>query len=157
MSIWSNIVSGITGGVSRGIEKRIIGKSGRTSFEVPTPLGQSKFFPAAAGTIGRVLTGRVATGIGIGAAGATLFGGGGNGGACPSGWHLNKQDGVGGAAGTYCVRNRRMNFGNARAARRGVRRLKGAQKLLRDIEKMMPRPRARRQQHATPSPIVHTR
>jgi len=74
---------------------------------------------------------------------ARTFGGGAE--TCPSGWHLNKQDGVGGPAGTYCVRNRRMNFGNARSARRSVRRLKGARKLLKDIEKMMPsRPRARR-------------
>jgi len=99
----------------------------------------------AAGTIFRGATGRAATAAGLGVAlGASL--GGGSAGACPSGWHLNKQDGVGGAAGTYCVRNRRMNVGNARAARRSVRRLKGARKLLRDIEKMMPskpRPRAR--------------
>jgi len=71
--------------------------------------------------------------------------------ACPSGWHLNKQDGVGGAAGTYCVRNRRMNFGNARSARRSVRRLKGARKLLRDIEKMMPT-RTVRARHGPASP-----
>lgn len=95
-------------------------------------------------------------GILAGTALGGLFGGNGgaNGGQCPSGWHLNKQDGVGGAAGTYCVRNRRMNFGNARAARRGVRRLKGARKLLRDIEKMMPskpRARARPQHHHHPA------
>jgi len=83
---------------------------------------------------------------------ARTFGGdGAAGGACPSGWHLNKEDGVGGAAGTYCVRNRRTNFGNARAARRSVRRLKGARKLLRDIEKMMPT-RTVRARHGPASP-----
>ena len=109
---------------------------------------------AVGGSIfGRILRSPVARGIAGGAAGSALVGavtGGADGGACPSGWHLNKQDGVGGAAGTYCVRNRRMNFGNARAARRGVRRLKGARKLLKDIESMMPRrpaPRARQHHH----------
>lgn len=94
-------------------------------------------------TIGRALTGRAAAAAGLGVALGQTFNGAGDG-ACPSGWHLNKQDGVGGPAGSYCVRNRRMNFGNARAARRGVRRLKGARKLLKDIEKMMPRAPARR-------------
>jgi len=89
-------------------------------------------------------TGRITIGGTAAAELARTFVGGGGAGACPSGSHLNKQDGVGGPAGTYCVRNRRMNFGNARAARRGVRRLKGARKLLKDIEKMMPRAPARR-------------
>ena len=118
-------------------------------------LGAAAILPAL-GTVGRVLTGRVAAGTGLGAGAAAIFGGGGGagGGACPVGTHLNKQDGVGGPAGTYCVRNRRMNVGNARAARRAVRRLKGSRKLLRDIEKMMPsktRARARPQHHHHPA------
>lgn len=36
------------------------------------------------------------------------------------------------------VRNRRMNYGNARAAKRAVRRIKGARKLLQSIEKQLP-------------------
>jgi len=104
----------------------------------------------AAGTIFRGATGRAATAAGLGVAlGASL--GGGSGGVCASGWHLNKQDGVGGPAGTYCVRNRRMNVGNARAARRSVRRLTGARKLLRSIEKMMPTRTAKRR-----APAGHT-
>lgn len=55
------------------------------------------------------------------------------GGAVPRGYHLAK-DGSG-----RVVRNRRMNYGNARAARRAIRRIKGARKLLQDIEKQMPR------------------
>ncbi len=89
---------------------------------------------------GRVLTGRTAAAAGAGVLVGQLLPDGSTG-ACPSGWHPAK-DGSG-----RCVRNRRMNFGNARAARRSVRRLKGARKLLQDIEKMMPRrpaPRARR-------------
>jgi len=110
------------------------------------------------GVLGRIFRSPVARGIAGGIAGSALVGAiGGDGGACPSGWHLNKQDGVGGAAGTYCVRNRRTNFGNARAARRSVRRLKGARKLLRDIEKMMPsRPRARRAPTGHSAHLHHT-
>ena len=96
---------------------------------------------AAPSVFGRIARSPVFRGLVGGAAGSALvsgLGGGADGGACPSGWHLNKQDGVGGPAGTYCVRNRRTNFGNARAARRSVGRLKGARKLLKDIEKMMP-------------------
>jgi len=113
---------------------------------------------AGAGIFGRILRSPIARGIAGGIAGSALVSGlTGADGACPSGWHLNKQDGVGGPAGTYCVRNRRMNFGNARAARRGVRRLKGARKLLKDIEKMMPsRPRARRAPTGHSAHLHHT-
>ncbi len=111
---------------------------GAVNTRIQSKLGIGAVMPGL-GTVGRVLTGRVATAGGIGAAVGSLFSGGGaQGGVCPVGTHLNKQDGVGGPKGSYCVRNRRMNFGNARAARRSVRRLKGARKLLRDIEKMMP-------------------
>lgn len=108
-----------------------------------------------AGAIFRGATGRAAGAAGLGVLlGQTL---GGDGGQCAAGWHLNKQDGVGGPAGTYCVRNRRMNVGNARAARRSVRRLKGARKLLRDIEKMMPsKPRARRAPAGHAQHLHHT-
>ena len=90
---------------------------------------------------GRVITGRTAAAASAGVLVGQLLPDGSTG-ACPSGFHLAK-DGSG-----RCVRNRRMNFGNARAARRSVRRLKGARKLLQDIEKMMPRrPAARSRQH----------
>ena len=149
MSIHKSILQGLRKGISSRVQQKI------------APAAMAAAVMPAIGAVGRVVLGRTATAAGVGAGVAGLFGagggGGGDGGACPSGWHLNKQDGVGGPARTYCVRNRRMNFGNARAARRGVRRLKGARKLLRDIEKMMPtKTRTRRAQHATPSPIVHT-
>jgi len=108
--------------------------------------------------LGRVATSPAATAGGIGLAVGSLFGRGGGAaqdGACPVGHHLNKQDGVGGPAGTYCVKNRRMNVGNARAARRSVRRLKGARKLLRDIEKMMPTRSTRRRAPAGHSAHLH--
>lgn len=53
-------------------------------------------------------------------------------GECPKGYHLNKSktsDGL--AARTVCVRNRRINFANGRAAGRAGRRLKGTVRLLR--------------------------
>jgi len=46
-------------------------------------------------------------------------------GCCPQGFHPEKS-GKG-----YCVRNRRMNVGNARALRRGMRRVQGFEKLAR--------------------------
>lgn len=52
-------------------------------------------------------------------------------GQCPPGYHPNKQDGRFGPAGTYCVRNRRMNPGNLKAGRRSARRIASAEKHLR--------------------------
>lgn len=61
--------------------------------------------------------------------------------ACPAGFHLDKR------TRTRCVRNRRMNFANGRAAKRSLRRIKGTLKLLKGIEKEIaraaPRPRTR--------------
>lgn len=106
------------------------------------------FLPGAARAVGQFLTG---------AAVGSFFARNEDG-SCPVGTHPVKQDGVRGPKGSYCVRNRRMNVGNARAARRSVRRLKGARKLLRDIEKMMPSKTSRRRgpTHATASKIIHT-
>jgi len=67
---------------------------------------------------------------------------------CPSGFHLRKDPDLPPA----CVRNRRMNFGNARAARRSVRRIKGARKLLKDIERLMPKRTVRAARHS----VTHT-
>ena len=115
--------------------------------------------PAVIRSAGRAIGGtRGALGIAGGAAAGFQFGGVPDElGRCPVGFHLNKQDGVGGPAMSYCVRNRRMNVGNARAARRSVRRLKGAHKLLKDIEKMMPARRAQRRALPAPHlPAPHT-
>jgi len=102
---------------------------------------------AAGGRIGSRIfgaaTGRAATAFGVGTLVGSFFARNEDG-SCPVGTHPVKQDGVHGPKGSYCVRNRRMNVGNARAARRSVRRLKGARKLLRDIEKMMPSKTTRR-------------
>lgn len=46
-------------------------------------------------------------------------------GCCPQGYHPEK------SGRGYCVRNRRMNVGNARALRRGMRRVQGFEKLAR--------------------------
>ncbi len=39
--------------------------------------------------------------------------------------------------GTYCVRNRHMHFGNSRAAVRAIRRLKGAHRIFKKIDKLI--------------------
>jgi len=105
---------------------------------------------AAAGAIGRGLGSRTAAAAGAGVLVGQLLPDGSTG-ACPSGFHAAK-DGSG-----RCVRNRRMNFGNARAARRSVRRLKGARKLLQDIEKMMPRRPAARPRRDLAAGHTHVR
>jgi len=107
---------------------------------------------AAGGRIAGRVARQVGRAIGLFGAGATIGGffARNDDGSCPVGTHPIKQDGVNGPKGSYCVRNRRMNVGNARAARRSVRRLKGARKLLRDIEKMMPTRTTRRR-----APVHH--
>jgi len=60
------------------------------------------------------------------------------GGACPVGFHLDKR------SRSRCVRNRRMNPLNGRAAMRAIRRIKGARKMLQKIERQLPRSKARR-------------
>ena len=57
--------------------------------------------------------------------------------ACPAGFHLDKR------SRSRCVRNRRMNPLNGRAATRAIRRIKGARKMLQKIERSLPRARAR--------------
>ena len=54
-------------------------------------------------------------------------------------------------------RRRRMNFGNAKAARRAIRRIKGTQKMLKDIEKLLPRRAASRSRRDLPSGHTHVR
>jgi len=110
---------------------------------------------AAGGRIAGAVFGRVGTALGIGAAVGGAFFARNADGSCPVGTHPIKQDGVRGPKGSYCVRNRRMNVGNARAARRSVRRLKGARKLLRDIEKMMPSKTTRRRAPAGHAAHLH--
>jgi hypothetical protein len=75
--------------------------------------------PGFGGTVERILPG--------GQTGYTQAGG--------PGWHLNKQDGKYGPAGTYWVRNRSMNPGNARALRRAIRREKAFVSLARRVLK----------------------
>lgn len=64
--------------------------------------------------------------------------GAGAGGACPAGFHLDKR------TRSRCVRNRRMNPLNGRAAMRAIRRIKGARKMLQKIERQLPKAKARR-------------
>jgi len=149
VSLHKGLIKSIGSGLSAGISQRITQKIAPAAIIAPAVAAAGRVLPA----IGRVLGSPAAAAGSAGLAIGSLFGGGGGGGVCQAGFHLAK-DGSG-----RCVRNRRMNFGNARAARRSVRRLKGARKLLKDIEKMMPTKTSRRRSpsHATASPIVHTR
>ena len=158
VSLHKSILKGITGGLSQGITGRINQAiNPQKIIAGPAIAGAAGVAARVLPSLGRVLGSRTVAAAATGMAVGGLLGGGGGNGVCASGWHLNKQDGIKGPAGTYCVRNRRMNFGNARAARRGVRRLKGARKLLRDIEKMMPsKTRARRAPAGHSAHLHHT-
>ena len=129
--------------------QRIAQRAGVLPGAGPQPAAQAGFIslPPALGPVvsgaGRVLTspaGRraagtvIATAAGVGAGNVMTGGGAGtSSNGCPSGYHPAK-DGSG-----RCVRNRYMNYGNARAARRAVRRIKGARRLLQDIERQLPK------------------
>lgn len=140
MSIWSDIVGAVGRGVTARVERAA---TGRPTIQLPQTIQtQASILPAAGAvlagagrvlpSIGRVLTGRVATGAAIGAAGAQLFD----------------------QFGNPVKRRRRMNFGNARAARRAIRRIKGVRRLLKSIEDQLPRrpaPRRRAEHHHHPS------
>jgi len=69
----------------------------------------------------------VAAGAAIGAAIGGYQGAVGAGGMCPAGYHPRKDRRL----PFKCVRNRRMNIANPRALRRGMRRVKGFEKLAR--------------------------
>lgn len=58
--------------------------------------------------------------------------------ACPKGYHLDKK------TRSYCVKNRRMNPLNGRAAMRAIRRIKGARRMLQKIERSLPKQRVTR-------------
>jgi len=84
-------------------------------------------------------------------AGVTFFGGGSGGGStataapangkCMSGFHLNKatyflKDGTRIIKGTVCVKNRRRNALNDRAASNAIKRLEGARKAIKNIQRV---------------------
>jgi len=101
--------------------------------------GAARAAPAIGRAISRGGIGRAIAGGALGAGAVEVIFNERGEAVCPSGFHLRKDPTLPPA----CVRNRRMNFGNARAARRSVRRIKGARKLLKDIEKLMPKRTAR--------------
>ncbi len=84
--------------------------------------------------------------------GATFFGGGGSGssstavaapanGKCMGGFHLNKasyflKNGTRIEKGTVCVKNRRRNSLNDRAASNAIKRLEGARKAIKNIQRV---------------------
>jgi len=54
-------------------------------------------------------------------------------------------------------KRRRMNYGNAKATKRAIRRIKGSQKMLKDIEKLLPRRSAPRRRRDLPEGHTHVR
>lgn len=97
------------------------------SFVPPSLPGVGQAFPATGAVQGRAVAPQVLSVLPDGA-----------GDACPKGFHLDKK------SRSYCVRNRRMNPLNGRAASRAIRRIKGARKMLMKIERQLPKPRATR-------------
>lgn len=66
----------------------------------------------------------------------------GGGGECPAGYHKNKsgyftKSGGYVAPGSKCVKNRRMNVGNSKALRKGIRRASGFGKLAKRTRKTL--------------------
>lgn len=95
-----------------------------------------------AGAVARAATGKI-----VQAAGTRVFPGLGSLPALPL---SGGTDVVVHADGTATVKKkyRRMNYGNAKAARRAIRRIKGVRKMLQDIEKQLPRRTVRSTTHA---------
>jgi len=90
---------------------------------VPTapPVPGAGAFPGAGYGIPAAAGAAVGAGVAAWQAGAMA------GGVCPAGYHPRKDRRL----PFKCVRNRRMNIANPRALRRGIRRLKGFDKLAR--------------------------
>lgn len=110
---------------------------GGRSAMVPTALRPTALAPAASrlpGPAGTLLPGlfgiQPRTRLPVGPEAASF--------GCPAGFHPAKD------RSGRCVRNRRMNPMNPRAARRAIRRIKGAMKMLRRIERQLPKQRVRR-------------
>ena len=125
----------------------ILGKIGKTIWKAAKPIVGSALFGPAVGTAIALSGGGsapaappvpgaaafpggglpVAAGAAIGAAIGGYQGAVGAGGVCPAGYHPRKDKRL----PFLCVRNRRMNIANPRALRRGMRRVKGFEKLAR--------------------------
>jgi len=153
MSLFSKIISGIgraaTGFAAGGPVGALIG--GASSF-LPTPRAPSAALPAPSFVGGTVPSFTQVRGMPVpripqfpgrppAAPGVPIpfpsFGDA-AGGACPAGFHLDKR------TRSKCVRNRRMNPLNGKAANRAIRRIKGARKMLQKIERQLPKAKARR-------------
>lgn len=136
--IAGSVLPGPFGGVARAANRVLGGTAGRSAgVPAPPPMlnarmpGGSTTFLGARGPLGVQVGFERTTGA---TASAAITGGGGG---CPQGYHLNKS-GYYTRAGyvpprSKCVRYRRMNVGNARALRRGLRRARGFEKLARKV------------------------
>lgn len=123
MSIWTDIQKAVGKGVSQRITQAISPQS-KALPAVVAGIGAagSRVLPA----IGRVLGSRTLAAASTGFVAGQLFD----------------------ADGNPVPKRRRMNFGNARAARRAIRRIKGVRRLLKSIEDQLPRRPAPRRRAA---------
>lgn len=123
--------AGIVGGATaQQLAQDVLGGNQIPALARPTGgLPALRGLPPGAGTTPAILTRKIPPGQRQ----AIIAAGGG----CPQGFHPAK-DGSG-----RCVRNRRMNVMNPRAARRAIRRIKGARKMLQSIERQLPKQRTR--------------
>lgn len=150
MSIFSKIVRGITGAGSGFLAGGPLGAViGAASAFAPTPRAATPASfapPAVQGFATQVRGARLPAlpkfpGLPPGLPGIPIPIPGfdaGAGGGCPAGFHLDKK------TRSRCVRNRRMNPLNGRAAMRAIRRVKGARKMLQKIERQLPKAKTRR-------------
>lgn len=136
VSIWTDLGGILKGAVTQRVTAAVAPRPVIQPGPLPQQASVAQLGLGAAGrvlpAIGRVLTGRAAAAGTVGFAAGQLFD----------------------AAGNPVPKRRRMNFGNARAARRAIRRIKGVRRLLKSIEDQLPRrpaPRRRAQHHHHPA------
>ena len=117
--LWKKLVKPALALAGAGALIEAVTPPGRAVIPAPPPVPGGAAFPG-----GGLLP---AAGQVIGGALAGYQGAVSTAGACPAGYHLRKDRRL----PAKCVRNRRMNIANPRALRRGMRRVKGFEKLAR--------------------------
>jgi len=117
--IWKKVVRPALGGIIGGVVGGVAVETGKEVVvqEPPVPGGAAMpgggLIPAAGALIGAGIAGYQGAAVPAG--------------VCPAGYHPRKDRRL----PFKCVRNRRMNIANPRALRRGMRRVKGFEKLAR--------------------------
>lgn len=117
--LWKKVVKPALGYALGGAVIQAVAPGQQVAVQPPPPVPGAAAFPGGGllPAAGQVIGGAIA-----GYQGAVSTAG-----ACPAGYHLRKDRRL----PPKCVRNRRMNIANPRALRRGMRRVKGFEKLAR--------------------------